>query len=217
MSAAADKFLSQTAKVDPESVQPFPNSSKVYEQGSRSDIQVPMREIRLADTTPAKASSKTPPSSSTTPPAPTPIRRRTSTCARASPAMRGAWIAERDDTEALDGLTSEYGRERLDDDNLEALRFVHTRHPLRARAGANVTQMHYARRGIVTPEMEFIAIRENMRREEHLGEELQRRHPGMSFRRQPARESHTGVRARRGRRRPRHHPRATSIIPRPSR
>jgi phosphomethylpyrimidine synthase len=181
MSAAADKFLSQTAKVDPESVQPFPNSSKVYEQGSRPDIQVPMREIRLADTHTSDGIQQNAPifvydtsGPYTDPAAKIDVR-------KGLPALRSEWIAERDDTEALAGLSSDYGRERLDDDNLETLRFAHTRHPLRARAGANVTQMHYARRGIVTPEMEYIAIRENMRREEHIGEELHRRHPGMSF------------------------------------
>ena len=173
MSTAADKFLSQTAKVDPESVQPFPNSSKVYEQGSRPDIQVPMREIRLADTHTSEDIQQNAPifvydtsGPYTDPSADIDVR-------KGLPAMRGAWIEERGDTEALAGLTSEYGRERLDDSNLEALRFVHTRHPLRARAGANVTQMHYARRGIVTPEMEYIAIRENMGRamiREHLAD-----------------------------------------------
>ena len=181
MSAAADKFLSQTAKVDPDSVQPFPNSSKVYEQGSRADIQVPMREIRLADTHTSDGIQHNAPvyvydtsGPYTDPSADIDVR-------KGLPALRADWIAARGDTEALDGLSSDYGRERLDDANLAALRFVHTRNPLRARDGANVTQMHYARRGIVTPEMEYIAIRENMRRKEHHGEELQRRHPGMSF------------------------------------
>jgi phosphomethylpyrimidine synthase len=97
------------------------------------------------------------------------------------PALRAAWIAERGDTESLAGLSSEYGRGRLNDEKLAELRFVHTREPLRARSGANVSQMHYARRGVVTPEMEFIAIRENSRRKDHKSPELFRRHPGMSF------------------------------------
>jgi phosphomethylpyrimidine synthase len=140
-----------------------------------------MREIRLADTHTSDGIQQNAPifvydtSGPYTDPAATIDVRK------GLPALRGGWIAERDDTETLDGLSSDYGRARLDDANLEALRFVHTRNPMRARAGANVTQMHYARRGIVTPEMEFIAIRENMRRKEHHGEELQRRHPGMSF------------------------------------
>jgi phosphomethylpyrimidine synthase len=120
MSAAADKFLSQTAKVDPESVQPFPNSSKVYEQGSRPDIQVPMREIRLADTHTSEGIQQNAPifvydtSGPYTDPAATIDVRK------GLPALRGGWIAERDDTETLDGLSSDYGRARLDDANLEA-------------------------------------------------------------------------------------------------
>jgi len=181
MSAAADKFLSQTAKVDPESVQPFRNSAKVYEQGSRPDIRVPTREISLADThTNAQVEHNAPvyvydtSGPYTDPSADIDVRKGLAT-------LRATWIDERGDTESLDGLSSEYGRERLNDDKLAELRFVHTREPRRARASANVSQMHYARRGIITPEMEFIAIRENLRRHEREEPELRRRHPGMSF------------------------------------
>ncbi|MEE8286178.1 MAG: phosphomethylpyrimidine synthase ThiC, partial [Gammaproteobacteria bacterium] len=181
MSAAADKFLSQTAKVDPESVQPFPNSSKVYEQGSRPDIRVPMREIRLADTLSDAGVEHNPPiyvydtsGPYTEPEAKIDLR-------TGLPDLRAAWIAERGDTVALDGLSSEYGRARLADAKLEQLRFTHMRKPRRAVTDANVSQMHYARRGVVTPEMEFIAIRENMRRQEHRTPELRKRHPGMTF------------------------------------
>ena len=151
MSAAADKFLSQTAKVDPESVQPFRNSAKVYERGSRPDIRVPTREISLADThTNAQVEHNAPvyvydtSGPYTDPSADIDVRKGLAT-------LRGTWIDERGDTESLDGLSSEYGRERLNDDKLAELRFVHTREPRRARAGANVSQMHYARRGIITP------------------------------------------------------------------
>src|SRR5262249_59869537 len=77
------------------------------------------------------------------------------------PPLRSAWIAGRGDVEQLLAPTSEYGRQRLADPRLAPLRFAHLRRPRRAKAGANVTQMHYARKGIVTPEMEFVAIREN--------------------------------------------------------
>jgi phosphomethylpyrimidine synthase len=97
------------------------------------------------------------------------------------PALRATWIEERGDTEQLDGPTSEYGRQRAEDPELAKLRFEHIRAPRRARAGANVTQMHYARQGIVTPEMEFIAIRENQRREALADEGLLAQHPGESF------------------------------------
>src|SRR5690606_1607234 len=82
-------------------------------------------------------------------------------------ALRAGWIEERGDTETLDGPSSAFGRERLADPSLASLRFNLLRAPRRARAGANVTQMHYARRGIITPEMEYIAIRENMRQEQY--------------------------------------------------
>ena len=79
------------------------------------------------------------------------------------PALRRAWIEERGDTEQLDGLSSSFGRDREHDPKLDAVRFPARSLPRRARSGANVTQMHYARRGIITPEMEFVAIRENQR------------------------------------------------------
>ncbi|HET8830930.1 MAG TPA: phosphomethylpyrimidine synthase ThiC, partial [Casimicrobiaceae bacterium] len=100
------------------------------------------------------------------------------------PALRAQWIAERDDTMLLDSPTSAYGRARLADPALAGLRFDLHRPPRRAKAGANVTQMHYARRGIVTPEMEFIAIRESQLRDKMLSslpEALRRQHPGQSF------------------------------------
>ena len=191
---ANPKFLSATAKVDEAAVQPFPNSRKVYVQGSRPDIQVPMREITLSDTSILFGNEKNPPiyvydtsGPYTDPNAKIDIR-------SGLPAIRAAWIAERDDTEELNGPTSEYGRARLNDKSLDELRFNLTRKPRRAKKGARITQMEYARRGIVTPEMEFVAIRENMRRQEYLeslkaagptGEKMakmmMRQHPGHSF------------------------------------
>jgi len=111
------------------------------------------------------------------------------------PAIRNAWIEERNDTELLSGPSSEYGIERLNDPKLTELRFNLQRKPRKAKAGKNVTQMHYARQGIITPEMEYVAIRENMRRQEyieslkHAGGKigakmvdlLTRQHPGESF------------------------------------
>src|SRR5699024_4496254 len=103
---------------------------------------------------------------------------------RGLPELRRNWIEQRGDSERLDGLTSEYGRERSADPKLDQLRFELRRTPRRACTGANVTQLHYARRGIITPEMEFIAIRENERRTadaEQADPELDQRHPGQSF------------------------------------
>src|SRR5205823_4591953 len=100
------------------------------------------------------------------------------------PPLRAGWIEERADTLELDAPSSAYGRERLADAALAGLRFALTRRPRRAKREANVTQMHYARRGIVTPEMEFVAIRENMKREEMLRvlpSMVTAQHAGQSF------------------------------------
>src|SRR5512137_3114018 len=94
--------------------------------------------------------------------------------------MRAKWIEERNDTEALPQLTSEYGRERLQDPALADMRFNLKHTPRKAKPGKNVTQMHYARQGIITPEMEYIAIRENQKRDE-LSAMLQKQHHGENF------------------------------------
>ena len=166
---ANPQFLSESARVDDAAIAPLPNSRKIYVTGSRPDLRVPMREISQADTPTGFGGEKNPPITVydtsgpyTDPNAKIDIR-------AGLPALREAWIEERGDTERLPGLTSEFGRERAADPKTAHLRFpgLH-RAPRRAKAGANVTQMHYARRGIITPEMEFIAIRENQRRAEYL-------------------------------------------------
>jgi phosphomethylpyrimidine synthase len=191
---ANPKFLAATAEVDADAIAPLPMSSKVYATGSRADIRVPMREIRQSDTPAGMGAEPNPPifvydtsGPYTDPQARIDIR-------KGLPALRGAWIEERGDTEVLSGPSSAYGRERLADSRLAELRFDLAREPRRARAGANVTQMHYARKGLITPEMEFIAIRENLRRQEYIAslraagptgqrmaDLLGRQHPGQSF------------------------------------
>ena len=180
MSAKPEDFLSTTASVDEESVAAFPGSRKIYVEGSRPDIRVPMREITLDDTYVGDDVEKNPPVTVydtsgpyTDPDVQIDIR-------KGLPAMRQAWIEERNDTEQLDGLTSDYGRTREADEELDVLRFEHCRTPRRAKAGANVTQMHYAKQGIITPEMEYIAIRENMRLEQAAGQHTEQ-HPGQDF------------------------------------
>ncbi len=194
MSANPD-FLASTAKVDEAAVKPLPNSRKVYVQGSRPDIQVPMREISQDDTPTSFGGEKNPPiyvydcsGIYTDPAAKIDIR-------SGLPAIRSAWIEERNDTELLSGPSSEYGIERLNDPKLTELRFNLQRKPRKAKAGKNVTQMHYARLGIITPEMEYVAIRENLRRQEYIEslknaggkigskmvDLLTRQHPGESF------------------------------------
>jgi len=185
---ANDQFFARDARVDNAAVQPLPNSRKIYVEGSRPDLRVPMREIAQADTPASFGAEVNPPLAVydtsgpyTDPTAKIDIR-------SGLPALRARWIAERGDSVELDGLTSAYGRARLADPELSGMRFDLKRRPRRAKAGANlsgnVTQMHYARRGIVTPEMEFIAIRENLKREEmlrSLPEMVTRQHPGQSF------------------------------------
>ncbi|MGZ8228667.1 MAG: phosphomethylpyrimidine synthase ThiC [Burkholderiales bacterium] len=174
------KFLNVTAHVDDVAVKPLPNSRKVYVEGSRPDIRVPMREICQADTPASFGAEKNPPvlvydtsGLYTDPAAKIDIR-------SGLPALRARWIEERGDTEPLAGPSSSDGRERLADPQLATLRFDLTRAPRRARPGMNVTQMNYAKRGIVTPEMEYIAIRENQRRD-NLSALVTRQHPGEHF------------------------------------
>ena len=191
---ANPQFLAATATVDEAAIQPLPNSSKIYVSGSRPDIRVPMRQITQSDTPASFGAEKNPPvfvydtsGPYTDPTVKIDIR-------SGLEPLRAAWIAERNDTEELSGPTSDYGIERLSDPKLAELRFNLHRKPRRAKAGKNVTQMHYARAGIITPEMEYIAIRENLCRKEYLenlkssgpngaklAELMGRQHPGQSF------------------------------------
>ncbi len=191
---AKEQFIASNAHVDEAAIQPLPNSRKVYFEGSRADIRVPMREITQADTPTAFGGEKNPPiyvydcsGPYTDPAVKVDVRNGLA-------ALRAKWVEERGDTEVLPHLSSEYGRAREADKKLDELRFNLQRKPRKAKAGANVTQMHYARRGIITPEMEFIAIRENLNRAAYIeslkatgptGEKMAafmgRRHPGQSF------------------------------------
>jgi phosphomethylpyrimidine synthase len=191
---ANPQFLAATATVDEAAIQALPNSRKIYIQGSRPDIQVPMREVSQSDTPASFGAEKNPPvyvydtsGPYTDPSVKIDIRSGLA-------ALRAAWITERNDTEELSGPTSLYGTERLNDPKLAELRFNLHRKPRRAKAGKNVSQMHYARQGIITPEMEYIAIRENLHRKEYieslkssgpngakLAELMGRQHPGQSF------------------------------------
>src|SRR5690625_4881586 len=181
MSALSDDVRQATAALNESSTRQFPNSEKVYVEGSRSDLRVPMRKISQSSTPSMFGVEENPPiyvydtsGPYTDPEVRVDLR-------QGLPALREQWILERDDTEQLSGPTSRFGQERMEDPELAHLRFEHIRAPRRARSGANVTQMHYARRAIITPEMDFIAIRENQQRELYRGSELARRHPGQSF------------------------------------
>ena len=177
------QHLSNTATVDTDSVQPFPKSRKVYIEGSRPDIRVPMREIMLDDTPTDMGGEKNDPlyvydtsGPYTDPDMAIDVRKGLAP-------LREQWILERDDTEQLGGLSSEYGRTRAADLRLDELRFELTRQPRRAQSGKNVTQLHYARQGIITPEMEYIAIRENMKlaKAKAEGNIVAEQHPGHNF------------------------------------
>lgn len=160
---------------------PIPGSRKIHVQGSRPDIQVPLREICQAQTPTLFGGEENPPITVYDTSGPYTDPDYKVDLVTGLPALRATWIAERGDTEQLSGLSSAFGRQRAADPKLDAFRFTATRAPHRAKAGANVTQMHYARQGIVTPEMEYIAIRENQRIEALQGSALRTQHPGESF------------------------------------
>ena len=159
----------------------LPASKKVYVQGSKADIQVPFRQISLTDTPTGLAKDgfeKNEPilvydtSGVYTDPA---VKIDLN---QGLPHVRSGWIDERNDTEILDGLSSDFGKARLKDIRTEGIRFAHIQNPRRAKKGKNVTQMHYARAGIITPEMEYIAIRENQKQRDGVD---MRQHKGQNF------------------------------------
>lgn len=156
----------------------LPASKKVYVQGSRPDLQVPMREIELTATPTGLGGEDNPPllvydtSGVYTDP------NVAINLQQGLPKVRDAWIAERQDTDVLDALSSQFGQARLRDIATADIRFQHLTNPRRAKCGHNVTQMYYAKQGIITPEMEYIAIRENQR--QHAGTDL-RQHAGQNF------------------------------------
>jgi len=166
--------------------QPFPNSKKVYVEGSQPGVRVGMREIALSDTfvggseedpiyeknDPIRVYDTSGPY--TDPDFELNVR-------KGLPKFRQAWITGRGDTELLDHKSSQFAQQRMADEGLDHIRFEHLPQVRRAKAGQNVTQMHYARQGIITPEMEYIAIRENMGRAEVRKELLAQQHPGQSF------------------------------------
>ncbi|HTG96840.1 MAG TPA: phosphomethylpyrimidine synthase ThiC, partial [Burkholderiales bacterium] len=161
---ANPKFLAASAHVDDAAVQPLPNSRKIHV----GPLRVPMRQVSQSDTPSMFGGEKNPPlyvydcsGPYSDPAAKIDIR-------SGLPALREPWISARSDTEFLSGPSSRYGVERLHDPRLAEMRFNLKRTPRRALKGRNVSQMHYARKGIVTPEMEFIAVRENLERETYI-------------------------------------------------
>ena len=181
MSAQVSDVIGATAALSAAVTRPIAGSRKIHVPGSRSDLRVPMREIALADTPASFGAERNPPLTvyDTSGPYTDPAVRID--LAAGLPALRTSWIGARGDTETLADRSSAFARQHVRAAELAAVRFPRLPVPRRARAGANVTQMHYARRGIVTPEMEFIAIRENQRLEALRDTGLPRQHPGQGF------------------------------------
>lgn len=192
---SSQQFVAADAAVDRAAIAPLPGSRKIHVEGSRPDIRVPMRAISQSPTPDAFGGEINPPVYVYDCSGPYTDPQVTIDLRRGLPPLRQPWIDARSDTALLPGLSSAYGRARAADAATAALRFPGlARQPRRALAGGNVTQMHYARRGMVTPEMEFVAIRENLCRERYLDEltatgpggarmaqMLTRQHPGQAF------------------------------------
>jgi len=171
----------QAAVLGEEVTRPFPGSRRIYETGSRPDLRVPMREVHQADTVGSNGRETNPPITvyDTSGPYTDPDARID--LMQGLPQVRLPWVEERNDTELLDGPSSSFGQERAADPFTASLRFNHIRAPRRALPGRNVSQMHYARQGIITPEMEYVSIRENQRLDAVQDKRLLKRHAGEHF------------------------------------
>ena len=168
--------------------QPLSGSRKVYVPGQLHDIQVAMREISVSDTISHPSGRRIPNTPVTVYDTSGPYTDPSAVIdlQKGLPRLREAWIRDRQDVDDLPGFSSTYCQQRMADQSLDALRFEHIRKPLRAKDGQNVTQLHYARQGIITPEMEYIAIRENQRIDQVGGpsvinDPLSVQHTGNSF------------------------------------
>ena len=174
------EFINADASLDHSALESFANSKKVYIQGSTPDIQVPFREITISDTPSEFGAEKNAPVLVYDTSGPYTDPKQDINIQNGLFALRGKWIEDRQDTEVLDGPSSEFGKQRKTDPELEKMRFNLLRKPRKAKPGQNVSQMHYAKKGIITPEMEFIAIRENQRRE-GLSDVIQEQHKGENY------------------------------------
>lgn len=182
MSAISENFLKETKSVSGELTKPFPNSEKEYVFGSRDDIKVSMRKINLSDTVTAKGKRiKNDPVYVYDTSGPFTDTDIEVDLTKGLSLIRKGWIEERKDTEELEKPTSEYCQRRENDSSLDEIRFKRDIKIRKAMPGKNITQLHYARKGIITPEMEYVAIRENCRRELAVKSGLIKQHPGESF------------------------------------
>ena len=181
MNAQPSDLVRSAQELSDAVTRPIPGSRKIHVQGSRADLRVPLREIGQAQTPGLFGGEENPPIAVYDTSGPYTDPDYQVDLVAGLPAMRAPWIADRGDTETLTGLSSEFSRRHAEAPELAAMRFPSRRIPRRAKDGANVTQMHYARRGIITPEMEYIAIRENQKIEALAGSALLNQHPGESF------------------------------------
>ena len=181
MNAQPSELLRSARELSETVTRPIRGSRKVYVEGSRTDLRVPMREIVLAQTSAMFGAEANAPFTVYDTSGPYTDAAYTADLACGLPPLRAGWIDERGDSEVLSNRTSEFGRRHAEAVQLQGVRFPNLPKPRRAKAGANVTQMHYARRGVVTPEMEFIAIRESQKLEALRGSQLLQQHPGQSF------------------------------------
>ena len=185
MTALSTDFRRAAAQLGEEVTRPYPNSRKVYLPGSRPDLRVPLREISQYPTPTEQGAEDNPPIPVYDSSGPYTDPAASIDLLKGLSPVRAAWIAERGDSEILAGPTSDYGRARAVDPETAHLRFEPVRPPRRALAGACVTQMHYARRGIITPEMAYVALRESLRLQELRDDpryaRLLRQHRGENF------------------------------------
>ncbi|MBT8123591.1 MAG: phosphomethylpyrimidine synthase ThiC, partial [Gammaproteobacteria bacterium] len=185
MSANAESIQSKTAQLSEEFTQAFSGSKKIFVQGSREDLKVGMREVTCASTSASFGEEENPPITIYDTSGPYTEPDVKIDLLQGLPSLRSNWIEERTDTEILLGPSSKFGTARQEDPKTAHLRFAHYHAPRRAKPGSNVTQMHYAKQGIITPEMEYIAIREDMRLQEHRKDprykKLLKQHAGVNF------------------------------------
>jgi len=185
MSAIPEEFIRHTARLSDEVTRPLPASRKIYIQGSQADIRVGMREIMQTETEASFGAEENPPIPVYDTSGPFTDPDIEVDLMQGLPDVRAGWIERRADSERLAGPSSEYGRQRHADESLAHLRFAHIRPPRKALAGKNVSQMHYARQGMITPEMEYVAIRENLllqqMRADSRYDNLLKQHAGESF------------------------------------
>ncbi|MGV8923834.1 MAG: phosphomethylpyrimidine synthase ThiC, partial [Thermomonas sp.] len=181
MNAVPSDLIRDTERLSEAATRPIPGSRKVHVTGSRPDLRVAMREVMQANTQTLRGVEENPPITVYDTSGPYSDAAAEIDLTAGLVPMRARWIEERGDTEALTVLSSAFGREREHNARMDSVRFPNRPLPRRAKAGANVSQMHYARRGIITPEMEYVAIRENQRIESIRDAALLRQQPGQSF------------------------------------